>query len=603
MRRLYLFIVLVLAAQTAFSQLQVKEGSFKKVDGFVNINIEKMYDDNDKPYAVLKIKTENINDKQRHELGFGGDAQTFFEVEHKDGEVWLYISYYATFLKISHPDLSSTEFWFPYDMEPKQGYELTIINKPMVDEDFAKRLDNIEKIINSANDNKDYGYIIINTAPVDGATVFIDGKEMKMKTPFVSDRLPHGLHRIQIVKNLYKTQVDVISLEDSKRVLNYELKPNRAELIISTADNAEIWIDGEKKGLGSWNGYVSADIHTIEARKTGFRTKTQIITLDAYEIKTLSFQPLEQIYGILEIKTQPKGTKYIITKDGDDDNKEKGKTPKFTAQQPIGNYSIIINKKGYYPNSRSFTINDSEKTTLYIELEKKIYPKSIRAKGWVFRPEISLGGFVFADYDEYSYYYPSYYDYSYKFTFYIQETNGFAYNTNANLGYQFNPYVYLGLGCGINGYYNNNHNNTNNISAPLYLNPRFYILNKKISFYFDLKLGYSFNISSSPVDYYTHVHDTYWNNKSYTTIIKNKNMAQGAMSSIEFGIEYKHSSFGFVISSCRVSHEITIENNYYINNTYISNIEECSRNYVGSSYMFRYGYSIYNINLFKFLKK
>ena len=134
MKKSIFLILLVISSLICSAQLQVKEGSFKKVEGFVNINTEKMFDDNDRPYAVLKIKTENINDKQRRELSFGGDAQTFFETEYKDGEVWLYISYYATFLKISHPDLSSTEFWFPFDMEPKRGYELTLVNKPSLDE-------------------------------------------------------------------------------------------------------------------------------------------------------------------------------------------------------------------------------------------------------------------------------------------------------------------------------------------------------------------------------------------------------------------------------------------------------------------------------------
>ena len=80
-------------------------------------------------------------------------------------------------------------------------------------------------------------------------------------------------------------------------------------------------------------------------------------------------------------------------------------------------------------------------------------------------------------------------------------------------------------------------------------------------------------------------------------------MAKGGMGSIEFGIEYKHSSFGFVINSYFVSHEITIENYYYYNNNYQSNIEECSGNYTGTSYIFRYGYSIYGIHPFKFLKR
>ena len=143
------------AANIVFAQLEVKEGSFKKVDGFVNINTDKMFDDNDKPYAVLKIKTENIDAKQRRELTFKGDARTFFEIEYNDGEVWLYISYYATFIKISHPDLSSTEFWFPFDMEPKRGYELTLVNKPSLDEEVIKRIEKLEHASTEVNENSD----------------------------------------------------------------------------------------------------------------------------------------------------------------------------------------------------------------------------------------------------------------------------------------------------------------------------------------------------------------------------------------------------------------------------------------------------------------
>ena len=127
-RLLFLLFTLFLSA-AAYCQLEVKEGSFKSVEGFVNINLDIQADDNEVPYAVVKVKTENINDKQRRELLFQGDAATFIECEYKVGEVWVYITYKATYLKISHPDLSSTEFWFPFDMEPKKGYELTIVNK------------------------------------------------------------------------------------------------------------------------------------------------------------------------------------------------------------------------------------------------------------------------------------------------------------------------------------------------------------------------------------------------------------------------------------------------------------------------------------------
>ena len=149
MKKLVVLLVTLFLTTASFAQLEVKEDSFKEVPGFVNINTDKMYDDNNKPYAVIKIRTENINNKQRRELVFEGNAATFFELEYKVGEIWVYISYYATFIKISHPDLSSAEFWFPFDMEPKKGYELTLINKPPVDEEILNRIERLEGVYNN----------------------------------------------------------------------------------------------------------------------------------------------------------------------------------------------------------------------------------------------------------------------------------------------------------------------------------------------------------------------------------------------------------------------------------------------------------------------
>ena len=149
MKKYLILLVALLLSLAAFAQLEVKQDSFKEVLGFVNINLDIQSDDNDVPYAVVKVKTENINDKQRRELLFQGDAATFIECEYKVGEVWVYLTYKASYLKISHPDLSSTEFWFPYDMEPKKGYELTLVNKSesnIVQEQLKSRIEELETI-------------------------------------------------------------------------------------------------------------------------------------------------------------------------------------------------------------------------------------------------------------------------------------------------------------------------------------------------------------------------------------------------------------------------------------------------------------------------
>ena len=181
MKKYILLLFALILSFPLLAQLEVKEESFKEVPGFVNINTEKMYDDNDKPYAVLKIKTENISSKERHELSFKGDAQTFFEVEYKDGEVWLYISYYATYIKISHEEFSSTEFHFPFDMKPKCGYELILINK-------------------TTNNGTGSGSLTITTKPENGATISLNGRVLSQKTPYTNDVIASGKYEVRVSK-------------------------------------------------------------------------------------------------------------------------------------------------------------------------------------------------------------------------------------------------------------------------------------------------------------------------------------------------------------------------------------------------------------------
>lgn len=83
MKKLTAIILLLFFSLDATAQLEVKPDSFKEVAGFVNINLDIQEDDNNVPYAVVKVKTENINDKQRRELLFQGDAATFIECEYQ----------------------------------------------------------------------------------------------------------------------------------------------------------------------------------------------------------------------------------------------------------------------------------------------------------------------------------------------------------------------------------------------------------------------------------------------------------------------------------------------------------------------------------------
>lgn len=229
MKKVVLLAITMVISLCSFAQLEVKSNSFKEVPGFVNINPDQDYqfDDNDLPFAVIKVRTENITDKQRRELRFEGNGGTFIVLEYKTGEVWVYLTAkYADYLKISHPDFSSIEFTLPFDLEPKKGYELTLVNKPAVDEDIVKRLEKLENASNVApvvvpvevveKPKTDVGYITVKTTPK-GAYVLVDNKIVGT-TPYLSESVSVGNHKISVRLEGYEPAAQRLEIKKGEEI-------------------------------------------------------------------------------------------------------------------------------------------------------------------------------------------------------------------------------------------------------------------------------------------------------------------------------------------------------------------------------------------------
>jgi len=242
--------------------MEVRPGSFKEVEGFVNINLEKLTDENDVPYAVLKVKTENINDRQRQELFFEGDAATSVECEYKIGEVWVYLTYKASYLKISHPDLSSTEFYFPCEMKPKSGYEITLVN-------------------NAVQTTQRSGSLVIKTKPELGTVIELNGTN-----------LPAGSYEIVITQNNNSTRVPVEIADSETKVVEVEI-PNTYRryynIIIKTDGSGNedmVYVDDVYVGCSPVRQTLSGGNHNIKfKRKTpdGYAVVEKQITINMGE--------------------------------------------------------------------------------------------------------------------------------------------------------------------------------------------------------------------------------------------------------------------------------------------------------------------------------
>lgn len=403
---------------TAFAQLEVKKGSFKEVPGFVNINTDKMDDDNNVLYAVIKVNTVNINDKQRHQLLFQGNAATFIELEYHVGEVWVYLSSKpATYLKISHPDFGSTEFWFPYDLKPKQGYEMVLVNKTSTTPDVvynylvvtadrsnaAVYIDDVfegeqyaqksfiagekhswriecelyhtesgeavipdkegESIIVEKMLRPAFGYLNITSSPESGAIVYIDDNKVGV-TPYTTDKLASGKHKVLVTMERYFDNEKTFTVTDGNTIqAHMTMMANFVNVNIATDSESDIYIDNEFKGKGNWSGILNDGNHAFEARKASHRNSVKNIKLTLGKDENIVIPNPTPIYGTIDLSTDPASAKIII------DDKDFGTTPRVLNNLLIGTHELRIEKEGCAIVTKTITLDEANKMTINEKLQ------------------------------------------------------------------------------------------------------------------------------------------------------------------------------------------------------------------------------------------
>lgn len=119
---------------------------------------------------------------------------------------------------------------------------MTLVNKPAIDEEIISRIEKLENSKTAVSGNPDnYGYIVIKTGSLEGATVYIDGEEMEMKTPFVSDPIKQGPHKIRVVKDGYETYSDIVAVDGKgMRTVNVDL--NKVKSVNSVRKKGFVFI-------------------------------------------------------------------------------------------------------------------------------------------------------------------------------------------------------------------------------------------------------------------------------------------------------------------------------------------------------------------------
>ena len=410
-----LLVIFTLISLNAFSQLQVKEGSFRYVPGGVIDNKLEYTDGNDLPMALIKISTENIPEQERMRLVFVGNRATQIIKKPKTGSMWIYISAEAaTFIDIRHPDYGTYKYLLPEELCDYCVYEMVLqyvpvssvsenayliiktdqsdaeifidneyVGKQFVHKQFAVGSTHTWKVkcdlfhtesgsLTITNEEKvldltlvpEYGFVYITTGKETGAKVYID-ENLVGETPYKSDKMSIGKYKVKVVKDLFKTSERTVTVYDKETTrADIDMLSVFVDVTVSVADNSsEVYIDDEFKSKGKWTGKLIEGSHVVEVRKANHRTEQKTIELVAGKKKIVQFGTPVAINGMLNVNSSPSGATVYI------DEKNYGQTPIFIDPILIGTHTLKLEKQGCATMTKTITIKEGETLNLNEKLQ------------------------------------------------------------------------------------------------------------------------------------------------------------------------------------------------------------------------------------------
>ena len=207
-------------------------------------------------------------------------------------------------------------------------------------------------------------YVVFAVEPAT-AVVIIDNQYYTLQDGMMQVVLQNGVYNYTVTAAGYYPQSGTFTVAGDKVEKFVSLTADSATVSIVSPDNAEIWINGAKKGQGSWSGVLNSGTYIFEARKLGYATSSLSRTISSNDQNQCFTLPaLTPIVGVIDITSTP------IMADVTLDGKVVGRTPLVLDNQIAGSHTLQISKQGYISYSQIITVEENKTTSVSATLAK-----------------------------------------------------------------------------------------------------------------------------------------------------------------------------------------------------------------------------------------
>ncbi|MGH1538350.1 MAG: PEGA domain-containing protein [Gammaproteobacteria bacterium] len=212
---------------------------------------------------------------------------------------------------------------------------------------------------------KNPGYINIISKPVEQIEVKINGT-IYGKTPINALELEAGTYTIEASADRYQsysTQL-VVEGKDAQQQLNIELIPDWLDVVIdSKPSGAEIWLNGDSKGLTPQTMELETGQYSIDLRHQDYMPYIKDFFVDASQPFDLPVAELFTSPSHLVITSTPAKATVSIA------GIEQGVTPFTVRLNPNMEHNILLSKAGFRSNQQTIKLKPGEQKNISATLE------------------------------------------------------------------------------------------------------------------------------------------------------------------------------------------------------------------------------------------
>jgi len=232
-----------------------------------------------------------------------------------------------------------------------------------------------------------FGNIKVTSAPEDGMMIYLDDENTGKSTPDTLEQISSGEHTIKIQSRWYQPQAKQLAVKERQTTkVDFILEPVFAKVAVETNPDANIIVDGEKKGKGTWQGRLMEGIYTIKAEKAKYFSQSEQLKVNAGQEEAVNFA-LKGKTGKVDVVTSPMSAEVYV------DGEKQGTTPTTITNLLIGKYKLKIAKEGYGKVIKDITIQEDETIIIKENLSdgKEVFFKSTPEGAKIYVDEEFLG--------------------------------------------------------------------------------------------------------------------------------------------------------------------------------------------------------------------